>query len=229
MSKKKIVALGDSITKGVIFTQEREDRFNYSVCDSSFISQIANQLDAEEINLGKMGCTVVAGEQILDRNVARIAGSEYAFICFGGNDSDYNWQEIATDNTKTHKPKTSIEIFRETYIRIIEKLRAIDITPIILSLPPINAQRYFDFFTNKLSCEQSKNIIEWLNGSIHTITAGHKLYNETIKSIANNTQTRIIDITEFLENRQDWLCMDGIHPNSVAHRKIAEHICTSLC
>lgn len=228
MSKKKIVALGDSITKGILFANEGAKKFNYTLCDNPFIRQVANQLDAEEINLGKMGCTIVVGEQILDRNMAKIVGAEYAVVCFGGNDSDYNWKQIAADRTKNHAPKTNLETFVATYIRIIEKLKDAQITPILLSLPPIDAQRYFDFFTCNLSTEGNRNIIEWLNGSIQTIKKGHDLYNDAVKSIACSTKTKLIDITQILGIGRDYLCMDGIHPTSVAHSKIAEQINLAL-
>ena len=137
MRKKKIVALGDSITKGILFANEGEKKFNYTLCDNPFIRQVANQLDAEEINLGKMGCTIVVGEQILDRNMAKIVGAEYAVVCFGGNDSDYNWKAIADDPKQEHLPKTSLNLFEKNYTRIINKVREKGHNPIIISLPPI--------------------------------------------------------------------------------------------
>ena len=62
----KLVALGDSIMKGVLL-QSVGDCSRYSLADKSIVDRCAEMLGAEGLNLGKMGCTIEAGERILNR------------------------------------------------------------------------------------------------------------------------------------------------------------------
>jgi len=42
---------------------------------------------------------------------------------FGGNDSDFLWQEISAAPDELHKPKTPIDFFEQTYLKLIERVR----------------------------------------------------------------------------------------------------------
>lgn len=220
----KLAALGDSIIKGVVFTQEDNGRAHYALADANIVDQVAIGLHSEVVNLGKMGCTIETGERILDRHIGQLDGSKYVLMCYGGNDSDYDWRAIATHPTEEHSPKTPLKVFEKTYMRMINKVREMGYTPLILSLPPMNAQRYFDFITSKLSEAEKSNILKWLKGSVDTIWAGHELYNDAVKRIANTTNSQLIDITTSLGDGRGYLCDDGIHPNAVGQSKIASII-----
>lgn len=220
----KIVALGDSIIKGVLFTTEENGRGHYSLAEQNIVDQVAAKLHSEVVNLGKMGCTIETGERILDRHLANLNSTKYVLMCYGGNDSDYNWSAIANNPNDEHHPKTPLRVFEKTYERIVHKVLAMGCTPLILSLPPINAQDYFNHFTSEFDCYQKNNVLQWLKGNIDTILAGHELYNDAIKRIANATDTQLIDITHELGNGHEYLCEDGIHPNFKGQSKIADII-----
>lgn len=220
----KLAALGDSIIKGVLFTQEEDGRGHYALADSNIVDQVATGLQSEVINLGKMGCTIEAGERIFDRHLTQLDGSKYVLMCYGGNDSDYDWKAIAAHPTEEHSPKTPLKVFEKTYTRIINKVREIGYTPLILSLPPINAQRYFEFITSNFNETEKANVLKWLNGSTETIWAGHELYNDAVKRIANTTDSQLVNISTSLGDGRGYLCDDGIHPNAVGQSKIASII-----
>ena len=143
----KLVALGDSIVKGVLFSQEENGRWHYALSDHNMVDYVADQLHCEAINLGKMGCTIENGERILSRSTERLDGANYVLMCYGGNDSDYNWKAIADFPEAEHHPKTPLSIFEKTYVRVINKVKEMGYTPLVLTLPPINAQQYFEHFT----------------------------------------------------------------------------------
>ena len=86
----KLVALGDSVIKGVILDSV-EGRGRYSLADKSIVDRCAECLGVEGVNLGKMGCTIEAGERILDRFADKFAGAKYVLLECGGNDSDYDY------------------------------------------------------------------------------------------------------------------------------------------
>ena len=105
-SVKKLAALGDSIIKGVLFTKEENGHGHYSLSDHNIVDHVADNLHCEVVNLGKMGCTIEVGERILDRHIDTLDGTKYILMCYGGNDSDYDWKAIADDPESAHTPKT---------------------------------------------------------------------------------------------------------------------------
>ncbi len=226
----KLVALGDSIIKGVLVRSEGE-RSRYSLADKSIVECCAEKLGGESLNLGKMGCTIEAGERILDRYLDKMSGAQYVLLEYGGNDSDYNWQEIAESPEKEHFPRTRLEVFEEVYERVIYKIKEMGAIPLVLSLPPMDAERYFAFFSQKWEDGFRANVMRWLGGSTNTIMSGHELYNLATMRIAQRTGAQWIDVTSGLlkeHNFRAYLCDDGIHPNERGQRMIAEAVLQSL-
>jgi lysophospholipase L1-like esterase len=227
MERVKIAALGDSITKGVVLTEEN----GYSVLEQNFMEIIKAERGVEVDNYGKFGSTIGFAHHILNHHAEDIATSNYTFIEFGGNDCDFNWKRIALDPSGEHQPKTRLEEFKESFVRLIEKIRALGSKPIILSLPPIGSEEYFDFFSRKMSDEQRANILGWMGGEVEAIGRWHDSYNQVLFGIASQTSTPILDITAPFSNYSgNWhtlLCKDGIHPNSMGHKLIASSIMTA--
>lgn len=226
----KLVALGDSIIKGVLVQSEGE-RSRYSLADKSIVECCAEKLGGESLNLGKMGCTIEAGERILNRYLDKMSGAQYVLLEYGGNDSDYNWQEIAEAPEKEHFPRTRLEVFEQVYERVINKIKEMGAIPLVLSLPPMDAERYFAFFSQKWEDGFRANVMRWLGGSTNTIMSGHELYNLATMRIAQRTGVQWIDVTSGLlkgHNFRAYLCDDGIHPNERGQRVIAEAVLQSL-
>ena len=226
----KLVALGDSIIKGVLVQSEGE-RSRYSLADKSIVECCAEKLGGESLNLGKMGCTIEAGERILNRYLDKMSGAQYVLLEYGGNDSDYNWQEIAEAPEKEHFPRTRLEVFEEVYERVVCKIKQMGAIPLVLSLPPMDAERYFAFFSQKWEDGFRANVMRWLGGSTNTIMSGHELYNLATMRIAQRTGAQWIDVTSGLlkeHNFRAYLCDDGIHPNERGQRVIAEAVLQSL-
>ena len=226
----KLVALGYSIIKGVLVQSEGE-RSRYSLADKSIVECCAEKLGGESLNLGKMGCTIEAGERILNRYLDKMSGAQYVLLEYGGNDSDYNWQEIAEAPEKEHFPRTRLEVFEQVYERVINKIKEMGAIPLVLSLPPMDAERYFAFFSQKWEDGFRANVMHWLGGSTNTIMSGHELYNLATMRIAQRTGAQWIDVTSGLlkgHNFRAYLCDDGIHPNERGQRVIAEAVLQSL-
>ncbi|MBR1996477.1 MAG: SGNH/GDSL hydrolase family protein [Paludibacteraceae bacterium] len=226
----KLVALGDSIIKGVLVQSEGE-RSRYSLADKSIVECCAEKLGGESLNFGKMGCTIEAGERILNRYLDKMSDAQYVLLEYGGNDSDYNWQEIAEAPEKEHFPRTRLEVFEQVYERVINKIKEMGAIPLVLSLPPMDAERYFAFFSQKWEEGFRANVMRWLGGSTNTIMSGHELYNLATMRIAQRTGAQWIDVTSGLlkgHNFRAYLCDDGIHPNERGQRMIAEAVLQGL-
>lgn len=228
MERVKIAALGDSITKGVVLTEEN----NYSVLEQNFMELIKNKRGVEIDNYGKFGCTIGFAHHIISHHAEDIATTNYTFIEYGGNDCDFYWKRIALNPEGEHHPKTSLEAFRKSLVELLDRVRALGSKPILLSLPPINSRSYFDFFSRGIDEVGRANILGWMGGQVEAIERWHESYNNVIFEVATTTSTPILDITHPFENYAgDWrslLCRDGIHPNSLGHQLIASSILTAM-
>ena len=223
----KVTALGDSLTKGVILTEANK----YSLTENSYLDIVSRELDLQISNYGRFGSTIDMGDAMIRRHSDEIASSEYTFIEYGGNDCDFDWMKIADSPMEDYTPKTTLEEFKEKFVRLIDKVRTLGSKPIIISLPPILSTPYFSFFSRLMSEEQKVNVISWLGGSTDIISRWHESYNRALFMIAKETQTPIIDITTpfdtFRGDISSLYCADGIHPNAQGHRMIAATIINS--
>lgn len=224
MDRIRIAAMGDSITKGVVLT----DQNSYSVLEDNFVDLVSKHNNIDIDNLGKFGSTISFAHHLIDRSPEKIASARYTILEYGGNDCDFYWKRIALDPSGEHTPKTSLEEFEASFVSLIEKIRVLGSQPIILSLPPIESEEYFNFISRKMSQEQRDNILYWMGGEVEAISRWHDSYNQVLFNIAGLTSTPILDITQpFCSYSGDWrtlLCKDGIHPNSEGHRVIATSI-----
>ena len=73
MEKKRITALGDSLTRGVVLNEEKR---RYSILDNSFIDIIGDTLGLSITNYGKFGCTIDFGQQVIERHADDISASD---------------------------------------------------------------------------------------------------------------------------------------------------------
>ncbi len=224
MEKKKITALGDSLTRGVVLNEKNR----YSILDNSFIDIVGDTLGLDITNYGKFGCTVDFGEQMVERYADEISSSDYTLLEFGGNDCDFNWGKIADSPADEHLPKTILDSFKEKFGKLIEKVRALGSKPVIISLPPIDSEYYFSFISRFMNAGQRNNVFNWLGGDINVISRWHEMYNRALFEISGLMQAPIIDITTPFDKHQGTMralyCADGIHPNADGHKLIAASI-----
>ena len=98
----------------------------------------------------------------------------------------------------------------------------------LLSLPELDSQRFFDHVSAGLDRE---NILRWLEGDVNNIGHWHEQYNLEVFKLAARRGIKLIDISSvFLRQRRlsDFLCEDGMHPNEAGHRLIADAILREL-
>lgn len=227
-----LAGFGDSIMKGVMLRSAlKEGRPEYELSKQSIIDRCGQQLGEPVSNFARFGCTAPMGEKLVERYESRLNAGETVLIGYGGNDSDYDWDAIADHPDDTHLPRTCMEDFVAAYHRIISRIREAGAKPVMLSMPPMDAERYFRFFTRNLSDWHKKNILSWLGGSTAPIITGHELYNLALYKIANEQHVPIVDITSgFLTERMfdAYLCDDGIHPNEAGQARISKLIVSQL-
>ena len=156
----------------------------------------------------------------MKRDIEAGVEPQAALIEFGGNDCDYDWAAIAREPEKEHQPKTPLGLFTERLREMVALARQKGMRPVMTTLPPIHARRYFDFFTRGgLSRE---NILLWL-GDVERIYRWHERYNGAVIQTARDCGVPLIDVRDaFLSERRygELLCADGIHPNAGGHALI---------
>ncbi|MBC1471974.1 SGNH/GDSL hydrolase family protein [Listeria seeligeri] len=210
---------GDSIMKGVLFNPEKN---RYTLLKNNCIKRASEKLGITFQNHSTMGRTITKGHEILTKDLAKDASNDIAIIEFGGNDCDFNWAEVSENPEAPHIPGTTIDIFETQLREMIARLKNLDIQPILMTLPPLHAKRYFDFITR--SGLNKENILAFLGGDVQMIYRWQERYSNTISKIAGETGSHLIDIRDsFLAefHYEDLLCIDGIHPNEAGHIKMS--------
>lgn len=209
---------GDSVLKGVIFDEARS---RYSLLKNNCTSMFSKLTGIKIINRAKMGYTVGKGLELLINDLKGDVNCEAALLEFGGNDCDFQWEEISKNPDTAHQPKTSLTDFRVDIKKMINLLREKNITPVLVNLPPIDSDKYFDFISKGLN---PQNILHWL-GEKKYIYNWHEQYSVSIEQIATECDCNIIDIrSSFMIQPEysSYLCVDGIHPNEKGHNLIRE-------
>lgn len=213
-----IVAYGDSITKGIVYNDEKS---KYSIIKDNFTNIISSSIKGSVYNVGKFGSTIIRGINRLNNDVIKKA-PDIVLIEFGGNDCDFKWDEIAKNPNIEYHPNTDIHVFKDTLFNMISTLKSVNIFPALMTLPPLDPIKYFNWI-GKGDASSEENILNWL-GTKEKLFNWHESYNNMITEVAKESSTVLIDIrSEFLKcnNYSDYLCIDGIHPNVKGQSLIA--------
>jgi len=217
----RFIVTGDSISKGIVFDEEKG---RYSILEDNYVNLLRQRLKGMVCNAAKFGNTVIKGLGRLQNEVLRI-NPDVVLIEYGGNDCDFDWEEIARNPESHHVPKTDFNVFRTMLTETINSLKEKGIAPVLLTLPPLDADRYFKWICKNNPLAGS-NILKWL-GSVTKIYWWQERYSSAIMQIAQETRTIWIDIRAAFLQQPDFrrfFCLDGIHPNREGHRLIAEKI-----
>lgn len=225
---KKGIAFGDSIIKGVVLNRNTEGGIRYTALKDNFAEICGKKLGLAIDNYGRFGCTITDGEKILNRHLERIIHSDFTFFKYGGNDSDFNWEEIGKNPEANHVPNTDLTSFTRIYSSLIEKVLGLGSKPVLFSLIPLVAERYFAHVTRNMDEAGRRNVLHWLGGNTVGISNWHEIYNLQIFKLGLTMNVPVIDVTSvFLSNKNfgEYICADGIHPNEKGHRLIADAVC----
>ena len=213
---RKIEVFGDSILKGI---QLNPFNKRYCVDNNIDIDMLSSTYSLDITNRSKYGCTVKKGLSMLNKYLGSKPDCSAILMNYGGNDCDYNWKAISENPEANHEPNTPIKDFISIYTGMIEQIYKKGIQPVITNLPPIEPQRFFDWFFKGLNKDRISN---WLNG-VNRIYRFQEYYSHTIEEIARTTGTLLVDLRgAFLKEEQigALLCMDGVHPNTEGQKLI---------
>ena len=216
---------GDSISRGVVFDEQQG---KYAVLDSCFVSLVQTRLKGLVSNVSRFGSTLLRGIGKLSKDIAKDQ-PDVVLIEYGGNDCDFVWKEIAAYPLEPHQPQTDLAVFEDTLTKTVASLKEQDIEPVLMSLPPLNADSYIKWVSQQDPVVED-NIMKWL-GSVTKIYWWQERYSAAIVRVAESTKTKWIDIRGAFLRLPDFselICRDGIHPNQAGHQLMAQTIVAYL-
>lgn len=212
-----IALYGDSILKGIQINPVNK---KYYINNNIDVKMLSEKYSIQIKNYSSFGCTVTKGKNVLKKTLEANSSCDAIIMDYGGNDCDYNWKAISENPEGNHSPNTPIDLFMETYCDIIDTLKKRDIIPILTTLPPLEPQKFFDWFCRDMN---KKNILMWL-GDIKNIYYHQENYSKAIERIALEKEVPLVDLRgEFLKtkNINALLCEDGTHPNTLGQKVMA--------
>ena len=158
---------------------------------------------------------------MLDRMLARKLPCDMMVMDFGGNDCDFRWKEIAEDPTGDHQPNVPLPEFVELYREMIRRARSHGIRPILTNLPPLDSERFFNWWCGDLDKEA---VMRWL-GDVGNIYVWQERYSRAVERLAREENVPLVDVRGvFLDygHLEQTLCADGTHPNTVGQGLITK-------
>lgn len=220
MSEIDICVFGDSIGKGIVL---HPDTNRYEMIKIN-LDNLHIENDVNIKNHSMFGSTISKGLTIVKRHERELKEYNSIILEFGGNDCDFAWNEIADNPEIEHIAKTPIAEFSELYKQVINEIRDNGSNPIILTLPPLDPNRYFKWISRGINGD---NILKYLGEDVNMIYRWQEMYNVQVMLLAAKMDVPIIDIrSEFLKlnNYRDFICSDGIHPNNDGYELIYKTI-----
>ncbi len=212
-----LLLLGDSVLKGI---QVDEENHRYIPQNDMDLAGIQREFDLSIENKSRFGATSLNGERLLDRFLQKGSHWDAVLMDFGGNECNFNWAEIAADPAGEHFPTVALAEYVENYRRLIRKVRENGMEPILMTLPPLIPQRFFDWWCADLNQEA---VHQWL-GDTHTIYTHQERYSRAVEQLAWEEGTALLDVRgEFLSHGDlgSLMCVDGTHPNTAGQQLIA--------
>ena len=214
-----LCGFGDSILQGIIHDAQTNQ---YKILKDSFVNISKEKLNVVWRNFARHGSTVIEGEKAFLSHSMYVKECDYIVFSFGSNECNHNWDKISQNPNMNHKPRLSLEEFHEKYIHLIRLAQKKGKVPLLLSLPPIDPERFFE---GVIKGRNKENILKAMNNQINKIFTWHSMYNLEVFKIASEANVPIMDITTYFLRQPDYrefLCDDGMHPNHKGHLLIAQ-------
>lgn len=220
---RRVFGFGDSILKGVVLSDGPAMR--YERLPEGFLERGLRPRGFDVYNHARFGSTIRTGMEVFGRHLHSVTSGDVVVLEFGGNDCDFPWSAIGENPDYPKTPFTSLPEFSRIYKCIIGDCRERGALPVILSLPPLVPQRFYDFVTRDLPAEGKANVLRWMCGNTDFVGNWHEQFNLEVFRLAREMDVPLIDITTPLLVRQDYfsfICRDGIHPNDEGHSLMAD-------
>lgn len=203
----KIQIYGDSLMKGILV----DENYKYKQSAKTLLEQMTRRTGIQVVNRAHFGYTSTRGQAVLNRDLSNGLDCQVALLEFGGNDCDHNWHQVAAAPTSEHHPNTPLQSFLQTLRAMVQSLQNVDIQPILMTLPPLDAQKYLDFI-GRLGSDP-RAVLSWL-GDVQVIYHWQEMYSNAISRLADELSLPLVDVRSRFLSRRDYgslIARDGIH------------------
>lgn len=214
---ENLTIFGDSICKGVRWDTESG---RYRLCEHKNFEALT-QFGIPVYNYAKMGATVWDGLKMLERHAKNLTEGDTVLLEFGGNDCDFDWNEVSEKPAGAHQPHLSPDDFLTSYRSLIRGVRQTGAGVALASPLPIHADRYFDWISRGRNAE---NLLCWL-GDREMLARWQETYATAVRELAWEENCPLLDLRTVFLCRHDFrtlLCEDGIHPTQAGHDLIEQ-------
>lgn len=219
----KISAYGDSILKGAVTGTGSGHLFD--IIENSSLVLASKAMGFELNNNSVFGSVVSKTLRRLNRDLEKGIECDLAIIESGGNDCDYDWavvSDTAPENFSEIKPRTCLDEFINMIDQMVQTVRAHKITPLIMTMPPLVGDWWFDHI---IEGHNKENILKFVDNSPYKLYQQHELYSICLFEYALKNNVQIIDMRKAMLsafNYRNFMCKDGIHPNEEGYKYMAE-------
>lgn len=211
---------GDSIMKAVVV----DENFKYKSLSRSILEKLQQQTGLDAVNRAHFGYTSEKGQAILQRDLENGLDCQFALLEFGGNDCDYNWAEVAADPDGEHLPQTALQTFLDNLRSMAQSLLSHGVQPILMTLPPLDAQKYLDFI-GRLGSDKAA-VLHWL-GDVQMIYRWQEMYSAAISRLAIQLNLPLADVRSRFLSRRDYqslIARDGIHLTEAGYQLVFDEL-----
>ncbi len=215
-----VTIYGDSLLKCVLYENGKY------TANHEFEQAYSEKYGTELDNRSSFGSTAAKALRRMERD-ARIGRpfGEWCVIEFGGNDCSYDWPKVAAAPREWHDSYAEPDAFRENVRAMVRLARQQGAEPVLVSLPPIHAERYIDWVSRDLPSKEP--LLLWSGGAGRFYRRNER-YSLLNMELARELETKLIDLrSPFLLERDvgKLLCEDGIHPNREGQKRMYEAFC----
>lgn len=211
----KFCLFGDSIAKGVSFDHEKG---RYVQMENCFANLFKNKVDCLVENYSRFGSTIEGGNAMLERKWESLSDCDYVVFEFGGNDCNFDWQHVSECPEDENPCAIPMNIFVDTYVSMVNRVKALGKRVVLLTLPPLDSEKYFNWIIKNRSVE---NILKFIGGSRDFLYRWQERYSDAVRCVAEKTGAVLVDLRDSLLKERNYsrcVCEDGIHPNENGHR-----------
>ena len=219
-----VCIFGDSIGRGIVQDADSE---RYQTLKFDAMEPLARYKDVSLKNYSMFGCTVTKGLSLIERHTDALAGCDHVILEFGGNDCNFPWKEVADTPEREHQPKNPLERFIKLYRESVEKIQRAGARPVLVTLPPLHAKRFFNWVSKGLNAQ---SILKWLGG-VDMIYLWQEMYSLAVFKLGKMLDLPVIDIRSAFLCRQDLpdlIGMDGMHPTGKGYELIVRTVCEQM-
>jgi lysophospholipase L1-like esterase len=213
----KIICFGDSLTRGVSYINGR-----LRIIKESYPSLLQQFFSSNpSVTVINKGVFNDNSDLLIQRLIKDVISEipHYVIISIGGNDCNFRWDQVAQNPEKEHQAIVPIDRYQDNVKKIIRTIQESGITPILLTLPPLDPARYYKHIVNQYDKSISHRIC-----MVGGIEHWHSLYNRRLNHLIELLHVIKIDVRTALKKTGDCselISDDGIHLTSEGYKQMS--------